>query len=260
MLMRTYLVVGALTLAHSLLWFAVALMKARNDVADVAWGLGFLIAAAASYALNGVKAVRGLFVTGLVALWSLRLSLHIHGRSKGKGEDYRYLAWRKAWGNRFLIGGFLQVFVLQWLLMLLVCLPVVIVNVRRGGPASLTDLAGAALWLAGFCFEAVGDRQLSAFMSEPANKGKLLQEGLWRYSRHPNYFGEAAQWWGLAVIALSAPGGSAGLLGAAALTFLILKVSGIPPLEERLSQKPGYAEYARKTSAFLPWFPSGRSA
>lgn len=256
MLTQTYLFVGLLTLAHSLLWFGVAVLRDRNDVADTAWGLGFLLAALASYARNGLALDRGLIVTGLVALWALRLSLHIHARNRVKGEDYRYLAWRKAWGGWFHIRTFLQVFVLQWLLMLVVSLPVVVVNVHRGGPGTWLDLIGGVVWITGFYFEAAGDRQLSEFARDPANRGRLLQTGLWRYSRHPNYFGEVAQWWCLALIALSVPEGSLGLIGAVASTFLILKVSGIPLSEERMSLKLGWAEYARKTSIFIPWFPS----
>jgi steroid 5-alpha reductase family enzyme len=258
MLIRTYLIVGLLTLAHSVLWCGVALLKKRNDLADVAWGLGFLLAAAASYAAGGVAADRGLLVTGLTALWALRLSYHIHSRNRGKGEDYRYLAWRQAWGEWFYVRTFLQVFVLQWLLMLMVALPVIVVNVHRGGEATPFDVIGSGVWLFGFYFEAVGDRQLLEFTRDPSKRGQLLTTGLWRYSRHPNYFGEVAQWWGLALISLSVPQGWLGLLGAASITLLILKVSGIPLLEERMAQKPGYGEYADKTPAFIPWFVSRR--
>jgi steroid 5-alpha reductase family enzyme len=259
-LIRTYLVVAALTFVHSVLWFAVALRLKRNDVADVAWGLGFLLAAAASYALNGAAVDRGLLVTALTAVWALRLSIHIHGRNRGKGEDRRYAEWRRQWGSRFRLRAFLQVFLLQWLLMLVVVLPVVAVNVRRGGAATPLDVLGVGVWLAGFVFEAVGDRQLAAFVRDSSNQGRILQTGLWRYSRHPNYFGETAQWWGLALIALSTPGGWTGLIGAAAITFLILKVSGIPLLEESMSRKPGYESYRDRTSRFFPLPPrSGNS-
>lgn len=256
MLTRTYLIVGALTLAHSVLWFLVALRGGRNDVADTAWGLGFLIAALASFAVNGAAVDRGLLVTVLAAIWALRLSFHIHRRNRGKGEDYRYLAWRREWGQWFSLRTFLQVFVLQWLLMLLVALPVVVVNVRRGGGGRPVDWIGSAVWLLGFLCEAAGDAQLDEFIRDPRNKGRILQSGLWRYSRHPNYFGEVVQWWGLALIALAVPGGSLGLAGAAAITFLILKVSGIPLLEARMKSKKGYSEYARRTSIFVPLPPS----
>jgi steroid 5-alpha reductase family enzyme len=256
MLRRTYLCVALLTFVHSVIWFIVALLRKRNDVADVAWGFGFLIAAAASFAANGAAFDRGLLVTALVAVWALRLSIHIHGRNRGKGEDYRYLAWRREWGGWFLVRTFLQVFVLQWLLMLLVALPVIVVNVHRGGGATPFDLLGAAVWLIGFYFEAVGDRQLNEFIRDPENRGKILSSGLWRYSRHPNYFGEVAQWWGLALIALSVPHGWLGLIGASAITFLILKISGIPLLEERLAAKPGFTDYASRTSRFFPLPPA----
>lgn len=254
MLRQAYFNIGALTLAHSVFWYVVALIKQRNDVADVAWGLGFLIAAAVSYGKGAITADRGLLVTVLVAIWAARLSLHIHLRNRGKSEDYRYHAWRKQWGRAFHLRTFLQVFLLQWLLMLLVALPVLVVNVSRGGPLGALDFFGTAVWMTGFYFEAASDWQLARFSRAPENRGKLLQTGLRRLTRHPNYFGEVVQWWGLALIAFSVPNGWLGLFGAAAITFLILKVSGIPMLEDRLSRKPGYAEYAAKTPKFWPSF------
>lgn len=258
MLTRTYLVVGLLTLLHILAWFAVALVEKRNDVADVAWGCGFLIAGLGSFLLNGAAVDRGLLVTGLVSIWALRLSRHIFRRNRGKDEDPRYAAWRREWGRWFVVRSFVQVFILQWVLMLLVSLPVLIVNVRRGGPPTPFDLLGVAVWAFGFVFEAAADRQLRRFTRDPVNRGALLRTGLWRYSRHPNYFGEVVQWWGLALIALSVPGGVWGTVGAAVITLLILKVSGIPLLEARLALKPGYADYAATTSAFVPLPPRRR--
>lgn len=251
-MIRTYLLVAPLTLLHSVLWFAAALALGRSDVADTAWGLGFLLAAAASFLANGAACDRGLLVTALTTLWAARLSLHIHARNRGKGEDYRYAAWRRAWGRWFPVRSFFQVFVLQWALMLAVALPVIVVNVHRGGGATALDALGVCVWLFGFAFEAASDRQLAAFARDPENRGKILRTGLWRWSRHPNYFGEVVQWWGLAVIALSVPGGWVGLFGAGAITFLILKVSGIPMLEERAARKAGWAAYAAKTPRFWP--------
>lgn len=255
MLTQTYLIVGALTLVHTVFWYCVALLKKRNDVADVAWGLGFLIAAAVSYGRGPIAFDRGLLVMTLVAIWALRLSLHIYLRNRGRGEDYRYQDWHKQWSRAFCLRTFFQVFLLQWLLMLLVSLPVLLVNVSRGGPWGALDLIGAVVWMTGFYFEAVGDWQLARFSRAPENKGKILQTGLWGCSRHPNYFGEVVQWWGLALIALSVPDGWLGLFGAATITFLLLKVSGIPMLEKRASLKAGWTDYTAKTPKFWPRWP-----
>jgi steroid 5-alpha reductase family enzyme len=249
---RAYALVAPLTFIHAVAWFFTAILRKRNDVADVAWGFGFLFAAAAAFFQAGAAVDRGLLVVVLTALWAMRLAFHIHARNRGVREDYRYEAWRREWGKYFVVRTFLQVFVLQWLLMLVVALPVLAVCARRGGGATLWDFAGTALWAIGFYFEAAGDAQLTAFSRDPKNRGHLLTTGLWSLTRHPNYFGEVAQWWGLALIALSVPGGGVGLIGAGAITFLILKVSGIPLLEARQAQKPGWAEYAASTPAFIP--------
>jgi len=236
----------------------VALAKGRNDVADIAWGLGFLLIALVSFFSNGIAFGRGLLAAILVGIWAVRLSAHIYLRNRGRGEDYRYKAWREEWGGWFYFRTYFQVFLLQGLLMLVVASPVVMANVYRGGKAGLVDIIGLAVWLIGFFFEATGDWQLARFINNPANKGKILQTGLWRYTRHPNYFGEVAQWWGIWLIALSAPFGWAAIAGPLTITWLILKVSGIPLLEKKMQGNPEFEEYKKRVSPFFPW-PSRRA-
>ncbi len=234
------------------LWFVFSLIKKRNDVADVAWGLGFVLITWASFFLSDDSGVRGILVGLLVSIWGLRLAWHIHARNKGKAEDYRYLAWRKEWGKWFYPRSYLQVYLLQGMFLFLIVMPVLLINKHAGAELGMLDFIGVAVWLVGFYFEAVGDAQLARFIKDPANKGKLMQSGLWAYTRHPNYFGEVAQWWGIWLIALSVTNGLFGIIGPVTITFLILKVSGIPMLEKKMAENSEFADYKRRTSMFIP--------
>jgi len=235
------------------LWFVISLIKKRNDVADVAWGLGFVLMTWVSFFLSDNSDTRGLLAGVLVSIWGLRLAWHIHTRNKGKAEDYRYLAWRKEWGKWFYPRSYLQVYLLQGTLLFLIVIPILLINKNTGGALGILDFVGVAVWFFGFYFEAVGDAQLSRFIKNPANKGKLMQSGLWAYTRHPNYFGEVTQWWGLWLIALSVPGGWIGIIGPITITFLILKVSGVPMLEKKMAENPEFADYKKRVSILVPY-------
>jgi len=237
------------------LWFLISLIKKRNDVADVAWGLGFVLMTWTSFFLSSDSDTRGVLVGVLVSIWGLRLAWHIHRRNKGKAEDYRYLAWRKEWGAWFYPRSYVQVYLLQGLFLFLIVLPVLFINKSAGTVLGILDVLGIAVWLFGFYFESVGDAQLARFIKSPENKGKLMQKGLWAYTRHPNYFGEVIQWWGLWLIALSVPNGLLGIVGPIMITFLILQVSGIPMLEKKMAENPEFVEYKRRVSVFIPMFP-----
>ncbi len=250
--MSYFVTLIAILLVYMSLCFVVSLIRKRNDVADVAWGLGFVLMTGASFFLSGDSGIRGMLVGVLVSIWGLRLAWHIHRRNKGKAEDYRYLAWRKEWGKWFYIRSYFQVYLLQGLFLFLIVSPVLLINKNAGPSLVLLDFLGVAVWLVGFYFEALGDAQLARFIKNPENKGKLMQSGLWAYTRHPNYFGEVVQWWGLWLIALSVPGAWLGIVGPMTITFLILKVSGVPMLEKKLEGNPEFAEYKRKTSIFIP--------
>ena len=210
--MSYFVTLIAILLVYMSLWFVVSLIRKRNDVADVAWGLGFVLMTGASFFLSGDSGIRGMLVGVLVSIWGLRLAWHIHRRNKGKAEDYRYLAWRKEWGKWFYIRSYFQVYLLQGLFLFLIVSPVLLINKNAGPSLVLLDFLGVAVWLVGFYFEALGDAQLARFIKNPENKGKLMQSGLWAYTRHPNYFGEVVQWWGLWLIALSVPGAWLGIV------------------------------------------------
>jgi len=236
------------------LWFILAWAKGRNDLADQAWGLGFVGVAILSMLVNGAFGPSNLAVTAAVTAWGTRLFIHIHARHRGKPEDFRYVQMRAAWGRMAPLYSFLKVFLLQGVLLLAVATPVWFLNSEnRDGLPGLAVL-GLAIWAVGFLFEAVGDWQLGRFISDPANAGRIMTRGLWRYTRHPNYFGEVTQWWGLYLVAL-AFGGWWTVIGPLTISFLILKVSGIPMLERKYDANPEFQAYKKSTSAFFPLPP-----
>ncbi|MBX7170317.1 MAG: DUF1295 domain-containing protein [Pyrinomonadaceae bacterium] len=229
--------------------FIVSLIKKRNDVADIFWGIGFILVAWTSFFLAESFNNRALLVNVLVTIWGLRLAFHIGLRNRGKGEDFRYKAWRESWGKTFYWRSYLQVFILQGFFLFLISLPLVFVN-PGNAEFSLFDVLGLLIWLIGFFFEAVGDYQLLQFTKNAENKGKIIQTGLWKYTRHPNYFGEVVLWWGIFFFAL--PFGFWTIISPLTITFLILYVSGIPMLEKKYENNPEFAEYKKRTSAFFP--------
>jgi steroid 5-alpha reductase family enzyme len=255
-MMWTFLLTGGVILLYMTCWFIAAQIRGRNDIADVAWGLGFILAAAVSLVAGGIFTLRGLLISSLVLIWGIRLALHIHKRNSGKGEDPRYRKWREEWGRWFVLRSFLQVFMLQGILLLMVAIPIVFANTEPAAPLGWLDFLGITVWLTGFCFEAVGDLQLLRFIRTPTNKGRLMTTGLWRYTRHPNYFGEVTLWWGIWLMTLALPGGWLTVIGPLTITTLILKVSGIPMLEKPYEERADFQEYKRRTSAFFPLPPN----
>lgn len=259
LLLENYINISLLVLGYMTLWFLFAILTKRNDVADIAWGLGFLIIAVFTFIRGGFDLDRGFLVTILVVFWALRLSLHIFFRNKDKKEDYRYKKWRDDWGKWFLLRSYLQVFVFQGLMMLIIASAFVIVNTYRGGALTWLDGVGFLIWLIGFFFETVGDWQLNRFVEEKKlNKklrGKVLQDGLWKYSRHPNYFGEVTQWWGIWIIALNVDYGFWGIVSPVLITVLILFISGIPLLEKKKEGDPEFEKYKKRVSIFFPLPP-----
>jgi steroid 5-alpha reductase family enzyme len=243
--------IGSLTL----LW-GLSLPLRNSSIVDIAWGPLFLIQALVYLAATPDGFIgRKLLITALVAIWSLRLATHIARRNLGKGEDYRYATWRREAGGSWWWRSYGKVFLLQGLLAWVIGAPILAAQVSGPDHVTLLDAAGALLWGIGFVFEAVGDRQLARFKADPANKGRTMRRGLWSVTRHPNYFGDATQWWGYYLVAAAA-GGWWSIFGPAAMTWLIVRVSGVGLLEKTIAQRrPDYAEYMRTTSAFIPWFP-----
>ena len=254
-----FLIAGAIILVYMLVLWLASLALRNSSIVDIFWGLGFVIAAWAYHALATQAAGRAWLLLAIVTLWGLRLSLYILWRNWGKPEDFRYAKWRAESGGRWWWKSLFQVFLLQGLLLWIVSAPLLAAQL---GPASnsLTWLDGIALgvWLIGFFFEAIGDFQLARLRADPTKKGTVLRSGVWRYTRHPNYFGDAAQWWGYYLLALAA-GGWWTIFSPLLMTTLLLRVSGVTLLEQTLKDsKPGYREYVESTSAFIPWFPRNR--
>ncbi len=246
---------AALIALYMTIWFVVALIKKDNSIADIAWGLGFVLIAAVSLLRRSDGAVRPVLATAVIFIWGLRLALHILIRNRKRGEDPRYAAWRAQWGRWFVARSYLQVFLLQGFFLLVVSSPIIVVNSSAQVPLGPLDLAGLLVWTTGFVFEAVGDAQLARFKRDPANRGRIMDRGLWKYSRHPNYFGESTMWWGILLVALEVPYGWTTVVSPVLITFLLVRVSGIPMLEKKYAGNAEFQAYARRTSAFVPWFP-----
>ena len=237
-------------------WILSVYLK-NASIVDIFWGLSFVLVSAFYFIVTPDLSIRKIITMTLVAIWGLRLSTHIFLRNLGKPEDYRYQEFRKNYGEkRYWWFSYFQVFLLQGFLVWMISAPLLAINYFAvENPFGITDVLGILIWLVGFTFEAGGDWQLTRFKANQANKGKLLQTGFWKYTRHPNYFGDAAVWWGFAVLSI-ASGCYLPVLSSLLMTWLIIKVSGVSMLERTMKNtKPGFEDYVKRTSAFIPWFP-----
>lgn len=248
LIILTFAVCGYMTA-----WFFVARVTDRTDVVDSAWGLGFIYIAWLAFGIapqhTGPKTLAACFVS----IWGLRLFLHIFSRTIHKSEDYRYVAYRQKWGVSFWSKAYVRIFLVQGLLLLAISsVTIAIMQSDLTGSTALTQL-GFIIWAFGIAFEAISDWQLRQFM-RTKRAGDILSTGLWRYSRHPNYFGEVTAWWGGALVAVGL-GEWWGIIGALLITFLITMVSGIPPLERHYQDNPAYSAYKKRTSIFFPQLP-----
>jgi len=250
----------AVTAGVFLVLWIVSLRTRNASLVDIWWGPGFALIALLSFALTPEGALsRRQLVLILTTIWGLRLGTHLLVRNTGKDEDFRYAAMRKAWGHGFAMKSLTRVFLLQAALMWVVSFPAQ-AAMRSATPATLGffDWLGILVWTFGLFFETVGDLQLARFKKDPANADRVMDRGLWRFTRHPNYFGDACAWWGLWLIAFAVPGGFWSIVGPITMTVLLTSVSGVPMLERKIGERrPGYDEYARRTSAFLPRPPRG---
>lgn len=238
-----------------------ALILKKNDLADVLWGPAFVLAALAAAIWgtpDGLSALssRSLVILSLVTVWAVRLFVHVGWRNiSHRAEDVRYNNWRKAWGKNWLWRSYLQVFVLQPLILYVFITPILLSIDAEATPLTLLSWLGIVLSFTGFLFELIADEQLRRFKLKPESKGRLMTEGLWSWSRHPNYFGEVLQWWGIWLLVVDLPYGWASIISPIGVTYLILKVSGVSMLEDLMKSRPGFAEYAKRTSVFIPLPP-----
>lgn len=252
--MGTAMIAAALAIvALMLTTWIVSVMIKNASIVDIVWGLGFVVVAwTVRLTVDGDTTRQNLLVV-LVTLWGLRLALYLAKRNIGHGEDFRYVLMRRKHGARFPLVSLYTVFAFQGALMWVVSLPVQLGQADDGAPVGPLAVIGAAAWVVGFVFEAVGDAQLAGFKKDPANAGKVMDRGLWSLTRHPNYFGDAVQWWGIGIVAAEAGTAAIGLIGPVVMTFLLTRVSGVPMLEHSMAKRrPGYEDYVRRTSAFVP--------
>ena len=242
--------------------FFVAQMKKDNSIVDIAYGLGFIVTSYLTTLLifkNSALTGHSFIILILITIWGIRLSLRIYRKNKGKSEDFRYKAWREEWTKKgmayYYLRTYFQIFILQGIVISLVLLPFT-QSISSFENARGLMFFGLILWIVGFCFEVIGDKQLDRFIkSKSEHKGTIMKTGLWKYTRHPNYFGESTMWCGLSFIALSSGASLIVLLSPILITFLLLKVSGIPMLEKKWEGNEEWEAYKRKTSAFIPLPP-----
>ncbi len=246
---------GAVIGMMTLVWAASVRLRDASII-DAFWGLGFVLIAWISFARGEDPSAAQITLLIFVTVWGARLAIHIAWRNHGEGEDRRYQAMRRARGPSFWWQSLFRIFWLQGFLMLIIAAPLVMALGSARSGWRWTDGVGVGLWLIGFGFEAVGDAQLVRFKRQAQRQGGVLDRGLWRYSRHPNYFGEAVLWWGFFAFALGVPGGTWTVLSPVLMTVLLLKVSGVALLEKDIAERrPAYRSYIERTNAFLPWFP-----
>jgi steroid 5-alpha reductase family enzyme len=249
-----------LVLIFMTLAYMVSRKVKRTDIVDMAWGPAFVVATVASFVLSDFHVPVGqniqTLVTALVIVWAARLTYSIYRRLKSHPEDKRYVALRRKWKGNPALNTYLRIFVTQAVLATVISISVIHINSSLPTPLGSYAYIGLVIWMAGFLFESIGDWQLGRFLAESKNKGKLMMSGLWKYTRHPNYFGEATMWLGIFVIALSTPYGWVAVIAPVLIMYLLLFVSGVPMTEKSFANKPGWDAYKKRTSKFLPLPPS----
>lgn len=234
--------------------FIIAQIKKSNSIIDIAWGLGFIIVAFYSYIVSEIVTLPALLATIFVFLWGIRLSYHLFLRNWNKPEDYRYVEMRNNFKWKYqCLEFYFKVYMLQMILLFIIVQPVLALFYIPNNNFGLIQYVGVIVWLVGYFFEVVGDYQLKEFIKKEENKGKIMQSGLWRYTRHPNYFGEATMWWGIFMLAVGS-GSLLTIISPILITYLLVFVSGVPLLEKKYENNLEFIEYKKKTSIFIPWF------
>jgi steroid 5-alpha reductase family enzyme len=254
--MQTYLTTLAAVFAAMFVLWLLSLAKRDASVVDPFWGIGFVLVVWVAFATNRHEPPRSLLLAVLTTIWGARLSLFLLWRNWGHGEDRRYQAMRAQHGERFWWVSLMTVYLLQGIILWFVSLPIQVVSVNAlASSLSWLDVVGVAVWGTGVFFETIGDWQLARFKADPNNAGKVMDRGLWRYTRHPNYFGDFCVWWGLFQIA-AAGGAWWTVLSPLLMSVLLLKVSGVTLLEKTITERrPDYAAYQARTNAFFPGRP-----
>ena len=249
-------VLGATAAAICVLMFLTWLLSVKlkdASIVDIIWGFGFVVVAWVSRAVADGNSERQNLLVACTTFWGLRLAGYLYWRNHGKGEDFRYRAMRKKFGDRFPVVSLYSVFGLQGVLMFVVSMPLQLGQMPTRALGA-TAIVGTLFWIVGLAFETIGDSQLARFKADPDNAGKVMDKGLWAWTRHPNYFGDCCVWIGLTLIAMDGGGVAlASVIGGVSMTVLLVRVSGVPMLEKTIGRRrPGYAEYIARTSSFIP--------
>ncbi len=251
----------AIVLFMVVVWL-ISLPLRNASIVDVAWGFGFVLTAWVAWAVGDGDGNRSGLVVAMVSIWGLRLTgylwwrNHWPRRGSAKGEDYRYASMRRKAGDGFAIRSLFTVFLLQAVLNWVVAIPVLLAMTPTEPAVRPIAVVGVAVWGIGIFFETVGDSQLARFKADPDSEGKILDWGLWRYTRHPNYFGDFCVWWGIFLVAADTPDARWGIVGPLVMTVLLTRVSGVPILERGLHRRrEGYEDYVARTSTFFPRSP-----
>lgn len=254
--MGIYLQVLIVVWIYFIILFFIGRGLHNHGLVDIGWGMGFVIIAAYTLFAGGNYDAASITSSVLIAIWGLRLFYFVLKRNWGKPEDFRYAGFRKKWGTKFPeLKAYFQVYFLQTIFMYIIALSLIRVNSIGDKKNILFYTAfGTVIWIVGFFFESVGDSQLKKFKEGGKNKGRIMKTGLWRYTRHPNYFGEATMWWGIFFISLTADLWYISIISPITITFLLLFVSGVPMLEKKYADNPEFIEYKKVTSKFIPWF------
>jgi steroid 5-alpha reductase family enzyme len=246
---------GILFLYFFLIFIIGQIIK-DNSIVDIGWGSGFVLSAIFTFFRAEQVGIKGILITSFITIWGLRLTYHLAKRNLGKPEDYRYVQMRARWGRRHvLIKAFFNVYFLQFIIQAIVTLPVIYGNSSLEQEFLWFNWFGVLLWGIGFFFEAVGDYQLKVFKKNPQNRGELMKQGLWSFTRHPNYFGDSGMWFGIFFMAISEMSGLWIIVSPLLMTFFLVFVSGVRLLEKKYEGREDFERYKKETNAFIPWFP-----
>lgn len=242
------------TLIYLLIMFILVQYKKDNALGNFTWGVGCILLTLYTFFLRDTYLARPILISTLVTLWGIRLGIFFYARYK-PGADPRFINWQTNLGAYALLVSFAWIFLGQGLLMLIMSTPSIVVNISNLPGLNWLDILATVTWSIGFFFESIGDLQLYNFMQNPQNRGRVLKTGLWRYSRHPNYFGEILMWWSIFLIALSVPYGIYTIIAPLTITILLRFFTGVPMLEKTMQDNPEYKQYQETTNMLIPWWP-----
>jgi len=235
--------------------YILAVLEKDFGIIDVAWGLGFILVLVIGISRIGSNDTRSFILTLMVLMWGLRLSIHLFFRGRKKDEDYRYQSMRKKWGDKANLKAYFYIFLSQAFLLIIISSPILFILQSSASPLTWSDYLGIGIYLIGMYFETIADWQVYLFKTHPQNQEKLFTGGLYKYSRHPNYFGECLVWWGVFLLSIADGPILLCLIGPITISFFLMKVSGIPLIEKKRKKNPDYEAWRERTSAFIPWPP-----